>query len=63
MIVFSAYYSGDDDKYNSDDVTGVAYDFTKGSQSEPTISGIPSDVKALDTFTVTASGVDTAKGS
>lgn len=61
-FVFSAYYSGDDDKYNSDDVTGVAYDFTKGSQSEPTISGIPSDVKALDTFTVTASGVDTAKG-
>lgn len=61
-FVFSAYYSGDDDKYNSDDVTGVAYDFTKGSQSAPTISGVPSDVKALDTFTVTASGVDTAKG-
>lgn len=61
-FVFSAYYSGDDDKYNADDVTGVAYDFTKGTQNKPTISGIPSDVKALDTFTVAASGVDTADG-
>lgn len=61
-FVFSAYYSGDDDKYNADDVTGVAYDFTKGTQNKPTISGVPSDVKALDTFTVTASGVDTANG-
>lgn len=61
-FVFSAYYSGDDDKYNADDVTGVAYDFTKGTQNKPTISGVPSDVKALDTFTVTASGVDTADG-
>lgn len=61
-FVFSAYYSGDDEKYNADDVTGVAYDFTKGTQNKPTISGVPSDVKALDTFTVTASGVDTADG-
>lgn len=61
-FVFSAYYSGDDEKYNADDVTGVAYDFTKGTQNKPTINDVPSDVKALDTFTVTASGVDTADG-
>lgn len=61
-FVFSAYYSGDDEKYNADDVTGVAYDFTKGTQNKPTINDVPSDVKALDTFTITASGVDTADG-
>lgn len=58
-FVFSAYYSGDE-KYNKDDVLGVEYDFTKGTQNKPTISGVPSDVKALDTFEVTVSGVETA---
>lgn len=49
---FSAIYTGDEEKYNGDEVIGVSYDFTKGKQEITSVSGIPSDIKALDEFTI-----------
>lgn len=54
---FSAVYTGDEEKYNGDEVIGVSYDFTKGKQEITSVSGIPSDIKALDEFTITPTTV------